>query len=74
MGVTNITFQPLDAMSGQASSIHAGIRADIENNIKAGNYPPGLVDQYILQLERLGRKGPGCELIGIPGFLSFPSK
>jgi hypothetical protein len=73
MGVSNLTFTPLDTLSDKTSSLHADIRADIESGIKAGSYPPGLTDQYKLQLERLARKGPGCEIIGFPGFLSFPS-
>ncbi|KAF9468825.1 hypothetical protein BDZ94DRAFT_544141 [Collybia nuda] len=73
MGVVNFAFQPLDALSDQAPSIHENVRADIKDNIRNGNYSPGLVDQYLLQLERLSLKGLGCEIMGFPGFLSFPN-
>jgi hypothetical protein len=50
MGIENVTFQPLNAYSENAISIHTDIKADILKNIQEGNYHQGLVDQYKLQL------------------------
>jgi len=75
MGIENFTFQPLGTFSENANSIHAAIKADVLKNIQEGNYQPGLVDQYMLQLARLEPDNslPVCEIIGFPGLLSFPS-
>lgn len=41
--------------------------------MKNGNtYPPGLLEQYKISLERL-KDGVGCEFISFPGMCSQPS-
>ena len=39
----------------------------------ADSYPPGLLEQYQISLERL-KTGVGCEFIVLPGMVSRPSK
>jgi hypothetical protein len=46
------------------------IREKIHKN--ADTYPPGLLEQYEIQLRRIEEQAPGCELISIPCFMSFP--
>jgi hypothetical protein len=64
-------FVPLQALSTRGDEIHDAIRNKIEQN--ASTYPPGLLEQYKIQLDRLSSGSPGCELISFPGFLSFPN-
>lgn len=73
LGIINFTFQPLDNISPNALAIHEATRVEIEQGIKAGKYSEGLTEQYRIQLERFERKSPGCEIIGFPGLLSYPS-
>lgn len=70
MGVVNLTFAPLHSVSPRAAELIDNEKRVIEENIKARNYHPGLVDQYRLMLERLDRKEPGWEFLGIPVYLS----
>ena len=39
----------------------------------ADSYPPGLLEQYKISLERL-KNGVGCEFISFPGLNSRPSE
>lgn len=73
MGIVNFTFQPLTTVSRRAEDIYKATRAEIEQNIKTGKYSTGLAEQYTIQLERLDRDAPACELIGWPGVLTYPS-
>lgn len=73
MGLVNIAFQPLNAISSRAEDVYNATRAEIKQNIKTGMYSKGLAEQYAVQLERLNRNAPACEFIGFPGLLSFPS-
>ncbi|KAK0489555.1 hypothetical protein EDD18DRAFT_1189845 [Armillaria luteobubalina] len=70
MGAVNLTFAALHTVSPRASELIDNEKCIIEENIKAGNYRSGLVDQYRLMLERLDRKEPGWEFLGIPVYLS----
>jgi hypothetical protein len=62
---------PLDALSPRAKEIHGDMADKIEKN--ADSYPPGLLEQYKIQLRRIEQQSPGCEMISFPGFLSFPN-
>ena len=75
MGMEMFAFQPLNAFSDNADSIHADAKADILKSIEEVEVQPGLVDQYNLQLARFGpgHPLPVCEIIGVPGNLSRPS-
>ncbi|KAK0219879.1 hypothetical protein IW262DRAFT_1460990 [Armillaria fumosa] len=70
MGIVNLTFAPLHSVSPRAAELIDNEKYIIEENIKARNYSPGLVDQYRLMLERLDRKEPGWEFLGMPVHLS----
>jgi hypothetical protein len=70
-GITGFAFVPLDMVSSRAEEIHMAAKKKIESN--AANFPPGLMEQYKIQLERIDDGAPGVELISFPGFLSFPS-
>lgn len=71
MGVTGFTFVPLQSLSPRANEIHQAAEEQISKNSQ--NYPPGRLDQYKVQLERLARQAPSCELIAFPGCMSHPS-
>jgi len=57
--------------SNRADAIHKEALANFEAN--EDSYPPGLREQLQIQFERLKDRAPGCELVTVPGFLSFPS-
>ena len=65
-GIVNYNFLPLKFISERTDSIIATVKEHINRN--ADNYPPGLLDQYIIQLRRLEKGTPGCEIIGSPAY------
>ena len=72
MAIVGFCYAPLQKFSERADEIHEAIAKEIET--KKDTYPPGLYDQYVVQLDRLRRGGPGCEIVGVPGFYSYPSE
>jgi hypothetical protein len=62
---------PLGALSPRAKEIHDAMADKIEKN--ANSYPPGLLEQYKIQLRRIEQEVPGCEMISFPAFHSFPN-
>lgn len=54
-----------------ADSIYEKAKAKVEAN--KDKFPPGLLEQYNIQLDRIKRGAPGCEIICIPTFLSGPN-
>ncbi|KAF8804963.1 alcohol oxidase [Phlegmacium glaucopus] len=73
LGVTHFVFQPLDALTSDAKAIYQRAEEKISKNEKAGVYPPGLIEQYRIHLERLKTGSPGYELIFVPAFMSAPN-
>ncbi|TFK47587.1 alcohol oxidase [Heliocybe sulcata] len=71
LGMVGFSFVPLTMLSKRADAIYKAAKEKIEKN--ASKYPPGLLEQYRIQLERLDRGAPGCEFISFPGFLSRPN-
>lgn len=71
MGITLLSFNPLQRLSDRAEVIHQAMREKIAQN--ADKYLPGQLELLNLQLERLKRLSPGCEMICFPGFRSAPS-
>ncbi|EGO01347.1 hypothetical protein SERLA73DRAFT_159774 [Serpula lacrymans var. lacrymans S7.3] len=71
MGVTGMAYTPLKAITEHCQTIYEAAKAKVIENISS--YPPGLYEQYEMQLERLINGTPICELIIFPGFLSFPN-
>ncbi|KAF5336807.1 hypothetical protein D9758_015848 [Tetrapyrgos nigripes] len=78
IGVTNLTYMPLSAFCGieRAKEIYAAEKKKIAEELKSGLYPPGLKEQYDLLLEVLDPERPeghpSVEIIGFPGYQSFP--
>ncbi|KAF4591026.1 hypothetical protein EYR40_009624 [Pleurotus pulmonarius] len=73
MGVTALSFNPLEVLTDKHQEIKDGIKVEIERDIKAGALSPGLIEQYKIQLARFDTGAPGYETIIVPGFLSFPN-
>ncbi|TFK47573.1 alcohol oxidase [Heliocybe sulcata] len=71
MGMVGFCFVPLQMLSKRADEIHKAAKEKIRKNLD--KYPVGLQEQYNIQLERLDRLSPGCEMIHFPGFLSRPN-
>ncbi|KAK0454129.1 uncharacterized protein EV420DRAFT_620788 [Desarmillaria tabescens] len=70
MGIVNLTLTSLHSVSPRTAELIDIEKRIVEANIKARNYHPGLVDQYRLMFQRLERKEPGWEFLGIPVHLS----
>ena len=71
MGIVDVAFVPVEIVSSRANEIYEKAKAHIEELKEEGRLPPGLMEQYEIQLERLrpgsNQSGPGCELVGFPG-------
>lgn len=71
MGVNAIAFLPIESVSPRAEELYAKARATVEQLAQSGDVPPGLLEQYKIQLERLepdkNQTGPGCEILGGAG-------
>ena len=74
MGFTTFVFKPLDDLSDRAPEVFNNARAYVKQLKAEGKINKTLEDQYERHLDRLERKGPCCEFIVFPGFLSFPSE
>jgi hypothetical protein len=67
-----ISFVPLDLLSPRAATIREQMTERVRAN--ADKYPPGLKEQYDIQIERLERGAPACELMASSGCNSGPSE
>ena len=68
-GIMGSAFGPLQKYSKRADDIHQAVIEKIEAN--KDNFPPGLYEQYRIQIERLMERAPGCEILSFPAFGSF---
>ncbi|EIW61651.1 GMC oxidoreductase [Trametes versicolor FP-101664 SS1] len=69
-GIVGFAFAKLSEISPRADEI---FEAAEHKMMKNGNtYPPGLLEQYKISLERL-KDGVGCEFISFPGMCSQPN-
>ena len=72
MSLSGFSWVPLASVtesSEVAKGINSKLRKRIEDKAKAGLLPPGLKEQYDLQLEELEMRGYGdCEIIHFPSF------
>lgn len=69
-GIVGFAFAKLSEITPRADEI---FQAAEHKMMKNGNsYPPGLLEQYKISLERL-KDGVGCEFISFPGMCSQPS-
>ncbi|KXN82933.1 Glucose oxidase [Leucoagaricus sp. SymC.cos] len=67
-GVENLIFAPLRSLSDKASELISNARGQIEAEIAAGKYSSALAEQYLIQLGKLEKNVPSCEIIGFPVF------
>lgn len=70
MGIIGFAFASLEMFSKNADGIYEKAKEAITK--KMASLPPGLKEQYEMQLNRL-KTAPGCEFISIPGGMSQPS-
>ncbi|KZT32740.1 alcohol oxidase [Sistotremastrum suecicum HHB10207 ss-3] len=70
-GISGFTFQPLTTYTPRAQDLYDELSTKITENMD--KYPPGLREQYDIQLERLEKGAPAFELISFPGFFSYPN-
>ncbi len=70
-GIIGFSFANLGEVTPRASEIIKAAEDKIMKN--ANSYPPGLLEQYKISLERL-KNGVGCEFISFPGLNSRPSR
>ncbi|KAI0751029.1 alcohol oxidase [Daedaleopsis nitida] len=69
-GIIGFSFATLPEVTSRASEIFKATEDKIMKN--ANSYPPGLLEQYKISLERL-KSGVGCEFISFPGLNSRPN-
>jgi len=68
-----MTFVPLSAISPDAEAVQEKYLAHIRARIDSGDYAPGLLKQYRLQLERIKAQSPSLEIVVFPSIgLSLP--
>ncbi|TFY73449.1 hypothetical protein EWM64_g10563 [Hericium alpestre] len=70
-GLSGIAYGSLYDYSDRTEEIYKAAKETLLKN--ADGYPPGLLEQYKIQIERMERKAPGLEMVVIPGFLSAPN-
>ncbi|KAH9948777.1 alcohol oxidase [Amylocystis lapponica] len=70
-GLVGFAFASLDQISPRADEIVRNAKEHIAKN--ADSFPPGLLEQYKIQIERLGTGSPACEFINFPGLLMSPT-
>jgi len=71
--MSGLAFVPLQAISDRGDDIIKAARKKFEER---ATYPPGLKEQYELQLNRMERaedRAAHCEVMLYPGFLRLPS-
>ncbi|KDQ60229.1 GMC oxidoreductase [Jaapia argillacea MUCL 33604] len=74
MGIIGFAFASLNLLSDSASSIHHAAQILYSQKGQPKNaVEEGIKEQWKIQVERLEKGGPGCELISFPGFLSYPN-
>ncbi|ESK92577.1 gmc oxidoreductase [Moniliophthora roreri MCA 2997] len=71
-GITNFVFMSLHDYTSKADAMYEAEKARVIEGIRNNKYPPGLAEQYEIQLERLRNKRTGPEMAVVPGFLSAP--
>ena len=76
VGITSFAFFPLStANPTQSAKIIDGVAKQVAELKKGGKLPPGLAEQYDIQLETLRSDTlPDLEIVAIPGHMSFAGK
>ncbi|KAJ7615326.1 GMC oxidoreductase [Roridomyces roridus] len=66
-GITSLAYLPLSAATPDAPALIERVAAGIEAQVEAGGMPPGLREQYELQIARLRDDSlPDLQLIAVP--------
>lgn len=76
VGITSFAYIPLSTASPtQAPSIIEGVAKQVSEANDRGSLPPGLAEQYEIQLETLRNDTlPDLEVVAIPGHMSRAGK
>ncbi|KAF9259119.1 alcohol oxidase [Marasmius fiardii PR-910] len=70
-GLTNIAWLPLSEVTPRSDRLFEEEKKQIEEDIRNNKYPPGLIEQYRIQLERVQNGIPSSEFASLAGFLSM---
>ncbi|KAL0567531.1 hypothetical protein V5O48_014466 [Marasmius crinis-equi] len=70
-GLTNIAYLPLSDVTPRADALYAQESQRIAEDVRDNVYPPGLIDQYTIQLERGRNKALHVEIADVPGFMAL---
>ncbi|KAF8828716.1 hypothetical protein HHX47_DHR3000393 [Lentinula edodes] len=72
-GIVNMASFPLKKIASDAEALYDAEKIRIHQDIKEGRYPPGLAEQYELQLQYHQRNALDCEFVSLSGSLSGPN-
>ncbi|KAK1228942.1 hypothetical protein PQX77_008007 [Marasmius sp. AFHP31] len=70
-GITNIAWVPFSDITSKADALYEQQGRRIREDAKNGVYPPGLMDQYKIQLQRFQDRAYLSEFGNIPGFFAL---
>ena len=73
MYILGLMFAPLESVATDAAYVNKAHLSKIEAGLKSGKYPTGLQKQYEIQLERIQKQLPSCEILVYPG-MSAPGR
>ncbi|KAE9408774.1 alcohol oxidase [Gymnopus androsaceus JB14] len=66
-GIVTMAGMPLRTITSDAEKLYAAEEARIRQDIQEGKYPPGLAEQYEIQLQYANKGALDCELLGVAG-------
>ncbi|KAF9073601.1 GMC oxidoreductase [Rhodocollybia butyracea] len=72
-GIVNVAVMPLKKITPDATVVYAAEEARIRQDIQQNKYPPGLAEQYKLQLEYDSTNALDCEIVSMSGASPGPS-
>ncbi|KAJ3866695.1 hypothetical protein EV359DRAFT_79314 [Lentinula novae-zelandiae] len=72
-GIVNMVNFPLKEIASDAEALYDAEKLRIHQYIKEGRYPPGLAEQYELQLQYHQHNALDCEFVSLSGSLSGPN-
>ncbi|KAK1219629.1 hypothetical protein PQX77_017641 [Marasmius sp. AFHP31] len=70
-GITNIAWVPFSDITTKADALYEQQGRRIREDAKNGVYPPGLTEQYEVQLQRFQDRAYLSEFANIPGFFAL---
>ncbi|KAJ3735624.1 GMC oxidoreductase-domain-containing protein, partial [Lentinula guzmanii] len=72
-GIVNMASFPLQRITSEAKALYDAEKSRICRDIQEGKYPPGLAEQYEIQLQYNQNDALDCELVSLSGSLSGPN-